>query len=180
MFPERILLLVKPKSCEFESAIKDINLNRFILRKLSYCYELDFRTTDIQTDLTKIQKICDIISVERAEELPSDLSQKEPINHNLIIREAQSLIARERYWKAHVLLEIIWNKETGYYRKGIQGLIWLLVALVHYQMQESSVSDEVFKRARTRMQESGFGDIYSQLPETFEYPISLNLESLLR
>lgn len=180
MFPERKLLLVRANNHSFESDARGLKLDRLIIRKLSYCYELDFHTFDVESDLLKIRNIGHIISIEDSEDSPEETGINGTYDRNNILKGTQKMIDLERYWKAHVLLEMIWKQESGMFKKGIQGIIWLMVSLVHYQMGEISVSEKVFEKAKRRIEDSEFLEISSQLPTSFTYPIKLSLESLLQ
>ena len=176
---ERYLVLLVP-SKEFNyDVIKNIGLEKLIVRKLSYCLELDFRSSSINNDLEGITLAGDIISIEKAEHDSGSFDPSSTDSFKTIIDETQKLIDAERYWKAHTLLELIWKHSNGDRKKGFQGIIWLLVSLVHYQMMEPEISRNVYARARGQIRSSGFTCIFNQLPDQFAYPLRISLNCLM-
>ena len=179
MFPARFLVLAVAKAEYAETKLQQLGLMKLIIRKLTYCQELDFRSKDINWDSGRIGELYQILSIEKLDDdAPSvdDISNSE---YRILISETESCMNKERYWKAHTVLEKIWNIEKGDRKLCFQAIIWLLASMVHYQMGEQETAAKMYSKARERLQNLGYVEIVNQLGINFSYPCFLDFASLV-
>lgn len=178
MFPDRFLVLLDSQGFESGTRIRQLKLERLILRKLSYCVEVDFRSDRINRELVELGMIGRILSYEQVDERPIAYSTLRKDEYNSIISQTEQYLNNERYWIAHTKLELIWACERGERKKGVQAIIWLLASMVHFQMDEPDVAEKLYLKSRESLERSNSFDIFRQLREKFEYPCFLDLSSL--
>ena len=178
MFPARFLILAVADDEGIEAKIRQLDLARLIIRRLSYCLELDFRSAEIEGEISGIGRLCRIIAIERVDDDTPSSSTLSTEEYNSLIREVENCMKKERYWKAHTILEKVWNIEDGDRKLGFQTIIWLLASLVHYQMGEIDTATEMYSKSRKRLRDLGFLNIVDQLGDEFSYPRFIDLSSL--
>jgi predicted metal-dependent hydrolase len=179
MFPARFLVLAVAEDEYAEFRIRQLHMIKLIIRKLSYCHEIDFRSHDIKADIGRISGLYQILSIEKLEDEAQyicEISKQEYID---LIGETESCMNKERYWKAHTILENIWNIEKGDRKLCFQAIIWLLASMVHYQMGEPETAERMYIKARERLHNLGYVEIVNQIGMKFSYPCFLELSSLV-
>ncbi|MHB1708265.1 MAG: DUF309 domain-containing protein [Thermoplasmataceae archaeon] len=175
----RMILFIENTLSLTQYDMKPYCTRRPIVRKHTDSIELDI-STDSPSQFIKAMKfrVCflRIRKIAKTEEYFTLNREKILQRKEDMLQTASCLFDEERYWEAHMLLEDLWKCVTGSERAYIQNIIHLAVAMIKFQMNQKETAKIVFERAVNRMSAGkNAGSEYFEVPEKFEYPLSLRV-----
>lgn len=168
----RYLCFTRALGEEQVSAAKSIGAVNPIIRKHTDSYEFDFRFPGdpMETELPDALKTTEIIAAEY------DFAS---LTAEQILADSGALIAEERFWESHNLLEELWQRSTGDRKSMLHDVIGLVVSQIKVQMGQWEVGKKVYERSAASLGRMGVESIVEQLPEDFAYPLKISLEPIL-
>lgn len=155
--------------------LQDSGCLHLITRRFSYGVEIDFHCGKIDV-MHELETKFSLIRLDEFEE-KEDSFRPEKRNEFLereieIVSKANDLIAQERYWESHTILENLWKSHEGARKLYYQGIILVSASMVQHQMGNRTSALSLYKRAKEKLNKSQIGGpILSQLPEQFSYPV---------
>lgn len=155
--------------------LKQQGCSDIILRKFTQGTEIDFHCKDTEI----LIQLNERFYFERLQELDEESDAYSPEKRQgfldaeaSIVKEANGLIAEERFWESHTLLENLWKSHEGETKQYYQGVILVLASMAQYQMGNNESALSLYERAKKLLDESEKGqNILKQIPETFAYPV---------
>lgn len=157
----------------FRGALESLDASRIIIRRHTDLVEVDFRISP------------EITAEELRRRIPGD-AEVQPVVEDYpalstsgMLRKCDELIAAERYWEAHNILEDIWKRSAGFQKQVAHDIIGIVVSQIKVQMNQYETGRTVYARNVSSLKENGITEILEQLPDQFAYPVRFSTFAVL-
>ena len=148
-----------------------------IIRKLTYCSEIDFQLPDNYDSLSFLKEsdgIIEIVPVSEEISEPNSTPTRGKEYANSLIQRANILIERERFWETHNVLEEAWHAMSEPLKTYFHGLTLIAVANVQAQTDREIIAKGTYTRALAKIIASGVDNNFAKsLPADFSYPLKV-------